>query len=116
LVQNKYFYVYTCLFSISNGEYKKYGRDNETEQVGSFLTQLTLPVGARAMEEIITAVYASVDTLKNVSDDLISVGIPQDNILVNREMKQIQVIGPSAVEAEFEEILKRHSPVEFHKH
>ena len=67
------------------------------------------------MEEIITAVYASVDTLKNVRDDLISVGIPQDNILVTREMMQIQVIGPSAVEAEFEEILKRHSPVKIYK-
>ena len=64
------------------------------------------------MEEIVTAVYASADTLKNVRDDLVSVGIPQENIRVNRDKMQVQVIGPATAEAEFLEILKRHSPIE----
>jgi hypothetical protein len=64
------------------------------------------------MTEIVTAVYASSDTLDNVRDDLISVGIPQENIRVNRDKNQVQVIGPETVEAELEEILVRHLPIE----
>ena len=57
------------------------------------------------MAEIITAVYASADTLKNVRDDLVSVGIPQEKIRVNKDKKQVQVMGPETAEAEIEEIL-----------
>ena len=32
------------------------------------------------MAEIITAVYASADTLTNVRDDLVSVGVPQEKL------------------------------------
>jgi len=66
------------------------------------------------MAEIITAVYASADTLSNVRNDLISVGIPQEKIRVSDSKKQVQVMGPHAAEAEIEEILKRHQPVEVH--
>jgi hypothetical protein len=66
------------------------------------------------MKDIITASYASADTLTNVRDDLVSIGIPQENIRVDRDKKQVQVIGSSVVEAEYEEILKRHSPIEIH--
>ena len=66
------------------------------------------------MAEIITAVYASADTLSNVRDDLISVGIPQEKIRVNPDKKQVQIMGPATAEAEYEEILKRHSPIEIH--
>jgi hypothetical protein len=66
------------------------------------------------MAEIITAVYESADTLTNVRDDLISVGSPQEKIRVNREKKHVQVMGPTSAEAEYEEILKRHSPIEIH--
>ncbi len=54
------------------------------------------------MAEIITAVYASTDTLKNVRDDLVSVGIPQEKIRVNEDKKQVQVMGPETAEAEIE--------------
>lgn len=66
------------------------------------------------MAEIITAVYASVDTLTNVRNDLVSVGIPQEKIRVNKDKKQVQVMGPETAEAEIKEILKRHVPIEIH--
>ncbi|MCG6860875.1 MAG: hypothetical protein LJE70_06300 [Chromatiaceae bacterium] len=66
------------------------------------------------MAEIITAVYASADTLSNVRDDLISTGVPQEKIRVDQEKKQVQVMGPNTAEAEIEEILKRHSPTGIH--
>ena len=66
------------------------------------------------MAEIITAVYASEDTLPNVRDDLVSVGIPQEKIRVSHEKKQVQVMAPNTAEAEIKEILDRHSPIEVH--
>jgi hypothetical protein len=67
------------------------------------------------MAQIVSAVYASADTLPNVRDDRISTGIPQEEIRVDHEKKQVQVTGPKAAEAEIEEILKRHSPTEIRK-
>jgi hypothetical protein len=66
------------------------------------------------MAEIITAVYASANTLANVHEDLVSTGIPQEKIRVSLDKKQVQVMGPITAEAEIEEILKRHSPIEIH--
>ena len=66
------------------------------------------------MAEIITAIYGSADTLDNVRDDLISVGIPQEKIRVNPAKKQVQVMGPATAEAEYREILERHLPIEIH--
>jgi hypothetical protein len=67
------------------------------------------------MAEIITAIYASADTLPNVRNDLISTGIPQEKIRVSHDKKQIQVMAPETSEAEIEEILNRHSPTEIQK-
>lgn len=66
------------------------------------------------MAEIITAVYASADTLANVRNDLIATGIPQEKIRVSEAKMQVQVVGPETAEAEIEEILKRHLPTEIH--
>lgn len=66
------------------------------------------------MAEIITAVYASADTLPNVRNDLVSVGIPQEKIRVDHDKKQVQVMSPTTAEAEIEEILKRHLPTDIH--
>jgi hypothetical protein len=66
------------------------------------------------MAEIITAIYGSADTLDNVRDDLISLGIPQEKIRVNPAKKQVQVMGPATAEAEYREILERHLPIEIH--
>lgn len=64
------------------------------------------------MAEIITAIYDSSDAVTNARDDLIGVGIPQDNIRVNEEKHQVQVNIGHVVEAEIKEILQRHSPLE----
>jgi len=66
------------------------------------------------MAEIITAVYESHDTLANVRNDLVSVGIPQEKIRVNSEKNQIQVMAPEVSDAEIREILERHQPKEIH--
>lgn len=66
------------------------------------------------MAEIITAVYAAADTLKNVRNDLVAVGIPQEKIRVSEDKRQVQVMGPETAEAEIEEILRRHEPIELH--
>lgn len=66
------------------------------------------------MAEIITAVYESHDTLTNVRNDLISVGIPQEKIRVNADKNQVQVMAPEVSDAEIREILERHQPKEIH--
>ncbi|MEA1049129.1 hypothetical protein U5801_04795 [Lamprobacter modestohalophilus] len=66
------------------------------------------------MAEIITAVYESRDTLANVRNDLISVGIPQEKIRVNPDKHQVQVMAPEVSDAEIREILERHQPKEIH--
>jgi hypothetical protein len=67
------------------------------------------------MAEIITAVYTSAETLPNVRNDLISLWIPQEKIRTREDKKQVQVMGPATAEAEIEEILSRHLPIEIHK-
>lgn len=66
------------------------------------------------MAEIITAVYEHQDTLANVRNDLISVGIPQEKIRVSRDNHQVQVMAPEVSDAEIREILERHQPREIH--
>lgn len=65
-----------------------------------------------AMTEIITAVYATTDTLENVRNDLVSTGIPQEEIRVSQDKCQVQVMAPDTADAEIEEILNRHAPIE----
>jgi hypothetical protein len=64
------------------------------------------------MAEIITAIYDSRDAVKNAEDDLIGVGIPQDNIRVDPDKHQVQVSIGHVVEAEIKEILQRHNPLQ----
>ena len=63
------------------------------------------------MTEIVTAVYASTDTVTNVYDDLVSTGIPTEKIRVSEDKCQVQVMTPGASEREVVEILQRHKPV-----
>lgn len=63
------------------------------------------------MTEIVTAVYASTDTLTNVYDDLVSTGIPTEKIRVSEDKRQVQVMTPDVSEREVIEILERHNPV-----
>ncbi|MCB1732667.1 MAG: hypothetical protein KDI21_19525 [Halieaceae bacterium] len=64
------------------------------------------------MAEIITAIYDSRDAVTNAHDDLIGVGIPQDNIRVDADKHQVQVSIGHVVEAEIKEILQRHNPLQ----
>jgi hypothetical protein len=64
------------------------------------------------MTKIVTATYASADTLKNVHDDLVSTGIPQEKIRVNKDKLHVQVMSPDVTENEILEILRRHGPTQ----
>jgi hypothetical protein len=55
--------------------------------------------------------YGSLDALKNAVDDLIGVGIPQEQFHVIKDDLQLKVITPEASEAEIRELLGRHSPL-----
>ncbi len=64
----------------------------------------------RQTARVITATYASADTLKNVTDDLINIGLPAEEIFADRDKKQIKVLVGSAIEPEVREVLERHNP------
>lgn len=65
------------------------------------------------MSKAVTATYASEDSLKKTIDDLIGVGIPQEQINVTRSDMQIKVITPKACEQEIRSLLKRHNPIRY---
>ncbi len=72
---------------------------------------------SRELEEketarVVTATYSSADTLKNVVDDLVNIGLPAEEIYADREKKQVKVLAGSAIEPEIREVLGRHDPVE----
>ena len=62
------------------------------------------------MTKVITAIYASEQTVTNAYDDLISTGIPQEKIRVDKGKAQVQVSSPDSSEPEIVEILRRHQP------
>ena len=64
------------------------------------------------MTRIVTAIYASAETLVNVRDDLVSTGIPQEKIRINKDKRQVQVMSPDVTEDEIVEILERHEPTQ----
>lgn len=64
------------------------------------------------MTRIVTAIYALEETLVNVRNDLVSTGIPQEKIRVNKDKRQVQVMSPDVTEREIIEILRRHKPTQ----
>ncbi|BCO09771.1 hypothetical protein GF1_21470 [Desulfolithobacter dissulfuricans] len=62
--------------------------------------------------KVITATYGSEDTLKNVVDDLINIGLPAEEVYADKKSKQVKVITGSAIEREIREVLSRHNPSE----
>ncbi len=64
------------------------------------------------MSKTITKTFEHVDTLKNVSNDLISTGIEQEHIFIDEDNKQVKVVIPAAIEPEIQEILSRHQPID----
>lgn len=63
------------------------------------------------MSTTVTMSYGSLDSLKNAVDDLIGVGIPQEQFHVIKDDLQIKVITPDATAPEIRELLGRHNPL-----
>ena len=66
------------------------------------------------MTTALVATYKDVKTIWNVKDDLISTGIPNDAIKIDKEHAKIRVTFPDQTKAEIMEILNRHVPAEIH--
>jgi hypothetical protein len=62
----------------------------------------------------IVASYKDAMTIKNVRDDLISTGIPGEQIKVDKDHFKVRVMVPERTKAEIMEILNRHEPSEIH--
>ncbi|HEB68792.1 MAG TPA: hypothetical protein ENI88_04130 [Desulfobulbus sp.] len=65
----------------------------------------------KKVAETLTATYEAADTLQNVVDDLINIGLPAEEIFADKERKTVKVIVPKVIEAEIREVLKRHDPI-----
>lgn len=65
------------------------------------------------MTEEVTATYANATAVRNVEEDLRSLGIPSETIYSDADNRKIRVKTPEASKAEIMEVLKRHEPVEF---
>jgi hypothetical protein len=66
------------------------------------------------MTAAVVATYKDFRTVRNVEDDLLSTGIPNEKIKVDRDHRKIRVMVPDATKAEIMEILNRHEPAEIH--
>jgi hypothetical protein len=62
----------------------------------------------------VTATYESTDAVRNVVDELLEIGIPQEKFFAEKDKNQIKVIIPEAGESMIVELLKRHHPKTLH--
>lgn len=62
----------------------------------------------------LTATYESTDAVRNVVDELLEIGIPQEKFFAEKDKHQIKVIIPEAGESMIVELLKRHHPKTLH--
>ena len=63
------------------------------------------------MNKTLTATYESEDTIKNVVEELIgAVGIPQEQVFVDKSNNQVKVITPVVTEGEIKKVLQAHKP------
>ncbi len=60
------------------------------------------------MSKAVNGKFTSKDQAKNVRDDLIGSGIPQENIYIEDEAQVIRVLIPAEERREIEEIFDRH--------
>ncbi len=81
---------------------------NRHKPTGTETRELKEPETAK----VITATFASAEALKNVTDDLINIGLPAEEIFADKENRQVKVIAGSVIEPEIREVLNRHDPVE----
>jgi hypothetical protein len=66
------------------------------------------------MTTAVVATYKDARTIWNVKDDLMSTGIPDDAIKIDKEHIKVRVMVPDRTKAEVMEILNRHLPAEIH--
>lgn len=62
------------------------------------------------MARTVTAVYSSVDAGRNALEDLVADGFDREKVFLDEDNRQVKVMVPDAVEANAEEILRRHDP------
>ncbi|NMT64249.1 hypothetical protein [Marinobacter orientalis] len=60
------------------------------------------------MSKALNGNFTSKDQAKNVWDDLVGSGIPQDNIYIDNDEQVIKVMIPTEERKEIEEIFDRH--------
>jgi hypothetical protein len=64
------------------------------------------------MSTTVTATFKSDDQVKNVKDDLLSTGIPNEKIFVDEPAKKIRVIMPKETQPAIVDIFERHGLTE----
>lgn len=64
------------------------------------------------MSDIITAHYDSPTAVTNAVDDLVGIGIPNEEIRVDKAKHQVQVMIAAVTHAEIIEVLQRHDPTD----
>ncbi len=60
------------------------------------------------MTATVSGVYASQDQLRNVRDDLLAAGIPDEKDHVNEQASRLSLLMPDATATTAVEILERH--------
>lgn len=66
------------------------------------------------MNKTLTATYESADSVRNVVDELLGIGYPQDKVYVEEGKNQIKVITPVDGESVIVDLLQRHHPKTLH--
>lgn len=66
------------------------------------------------MNRTVTAIYESEDSVRNVVDELLGIGFPQDKFYTEKGTHQIKVITPKDGESVIVELLQRHHPKTLH--
>ena len=66
------------------------------------------------MTAAVVATYKDAKTIFNVEDDLLSTGIPNEAIKIDKDHLKVRVMVPEQTKAEIMEILNRHAPAEIH--
>lgn len=62
------------------------------------------------MNVTVSGTYESADAARNVEEQLVAYGIPQENIFVDEDARQIKVTTPEATKPEIVAILNQHKP------
>lgn len=60
------------------------------------------------MNKTVNGIFSNPDQATNTWDDLIGLGIPQDNVFVDRDSQVIRVSVPAETEREILEVFRRH--------